>query len=396
LDADLTNQARGMQMIAARSYALVTGTVLCTLLLAPLAATAGSLEGLGELPGDLGTHHVTDISADGSTVVGHAGSPSSVAFRWTQSAGLESLFQDLQPVPPAELLPSVSGDGNIVVGGQYIWYEGGALESVVLYGGAENYYSASGISSDGSVVTGIGCSIATPSSCAGWTLVNSVFAWTGSSFNGIVSGDGSTWTVSGPSPGLHGRATIGLGPLPGYSAFGFGGLSNTGDVVVGCSFFGLPDERAYRWTATSETTDALGELPGGSDPSCALDVTADGDFVVGYGSNGSGQQATIWDPQNGMQLLGDLLDARAIDHAGWILREAVAVSDDGQRIAGNGINPQGNPEGFVVILDEASNVPSLHPAGFAVLLGALVAAGARASRARQKHPNSARSRVHTS
>ena len=278
---------------------------------------------------------------------------------------------------PADLLPSVSGDGSTVVGGQYIWSEGGYLESIMPYGGAENYYSLSGISSDGSVMTGIGCSIITPSSCAGWTWVSSVFTWTGSTFNGIVSGDGSTWTVSGTAPGLHGRTTIGLEPLPGYTWFGFGGLSYTGDVVVGCSF---SPPHAYRWTEASATTEALGGLPGGSDESCALDVTADGDVVVGFGNDASGQRAMIWDPQNGMQRLGDLLDARGIDHTGWILHEAIAISDDGKRIAGNGLNSQGNPEGFVVILDGSSSVPSLDPAGLSALLCALVAAGVRASR----------------
>jgi hypothetical protein len=38
------------------------------------------------------------------------------------------------------------------------------------------------------------------------------------------------------------------------------------------------------------------------------------------------------------------------DLAGWRLTDAAGISDDGLTIAGNGVNPQGNDEGWVVKL----------------------------------------------
>jgi hypothetical protein len=62
--------------------------------------------------------------------------------------------------------------------------------------------------------------------------------------------------------------------------------------------------------------------------------------------------AFIWDAQHGMRNLQSVLEADyGMDLTGWQLTSAVDISDDGLVIAGNGINPLGQSEGWVVRLE---------------------------------------------
>jgi hypothetical protein len=82
----------------------------------------------------------------------------------------------------------------------------------------------------------------------------------------------------------------------------------------------------------------LGDLPGGSEGSQAFDVSADGTVVVGSGdwSTGGGWKAFIWDADNGMRNLQDVLIAQGADLTGWELEIASGVSADGKTIVGDG------------------------------------------------------------
>lgn len=86
----------------------------------------------------------------------------------------------------------------------------------------------------------------------------------------------------------------------------------------------------------------LGYLPGGSFFfSEAYSVSADGSVVVGV----SGNEAFIWDSANGMRSLQTVLTSDfGLDLAGWHLRGATGISADGQTIVGYGNNPSGNNE----------------------------------------------------
>ena len=95
----------------------------------------------------------------------------------------------------------------------------------------------------------------------------------------------------------------------------------------------------------------LGDLPGGAFSSLVFSCTADGSIAVGTGTTASGDTAFIWDAANGMRRLQDVLVTDyGLDLSGWTLTSAFGVSDDGFVIAGNGINPSGDPEGYVAIL----------------------------------------------
>ena len=64
----------------------------------------------------------------------------------------------------------------------------------------------------------------------------------------------------------------------------------------------------------------------------------------------------VWDATNGMRDLRDhlIFDLGVDSVRGWILFAAVGVSDDGKTIAGIGLNPQGEYEGWVAVLGQPS------------------------------------------
>lgn len=123
-----------------------------------------------------------------------------------------------------------------------------------------------------------------------------------------------------------------LGDLAGGS---FGSLaldvSADGSVVVGWGTSASGDE-AFRWV--SGTMTGLGDLAGGSFSSRAFGVSADGSVVVGDSASALGQEAFRW-VGGTMTGLGDL--------AGGIFQsQANAVSDDGSVVVGAGITASGS------------------------------------------------------
>ena len=67
--------------------------------------------------------------------------------------------------------------------------------------------------------------------------------------------------------------------------------------------------------------------------------------------------AVVWNEDDGMHRLDEwLIDELGLGDAleGWKLTIATGISDDGLTIVGEGINPRGNDEGWVVKLDPAS------------------------------------------
>jgi len=155
---------------------------------------------------------------------------------------------------------------------------------------------------------------------------------------------------------------IGLGlPLNACSGGGANGVSADGLVVVGEGPLVGHSQVAFRWTADSGIV-ALGDLPGGVFASSASAVSRDGSVVVGYGESDAGTEAFIWDVQNGMRSLRDVLvDQYGLGLTGWTLTSAVDVSDDGRTIVGYGTNPDGFTEAWIATLPSedvnANDVP---------------------------------------
>ena len=70
------------------------------------------------------------------------------------------------------------------------------------------------------------------------------------------------------------------------------------------------------------------------------------------GKRAQWSEAFIWDKEKGMRSLKSVLENDYnLDLAGWKLQGANDVSDDGLTIVGNGINPDGNFEAWMVQLD---------------------------------------------
>jgi hypothetical protein len=158
------------------------------------------------------------------------------------------------------------------------------------------------------------------------------------------------------------------------------GLSAGGATAVG-----EIGGEAYSWTLPGGLA-RLGDLAGGSFSSAALDASADGSVIVGWGSTELGREAFVWDAANGMRHLGDLLASRGADVTGWELSEAEAISDDGRTLAGWGINPQGSTEAWVATLPEpldvyidvkpGNDVNKVNPMGGGVIPVAILGSGA--------------------
>ena len=106
----------------------------------------------------------------------------------------------------------------------------------------------------------------------------------------------------------------------------------------------------------------LGFLPnGGTHDSYATAASADGSTIVGViGNNFTGvsKGAFIWNDDMGMRRLDDVLIddfGLGVQLQGWTLSTAMDVSADGLTVVGEGVNPDGNEEGWIAVL----SVPDL-------------------------------------
>jgi probable HAF family extracellular repeat protein len=217
------------------------------------------------------------------------------------------------------------------------------------------------ISGDGAVVVGLAWVTPGQAHAFRWSAATGMVdlapgSGVSSRANG-VSNDGLT-VVGWQSPGSTRRATrwqngvqTFLGTLsttnPQFGPSEAYAVNANGDVIVGEST-GL----TFRWTPSGGMV-SLGGVAGY--PICALlSVSDDGSTCVGIASNGPfDSRAIVWRPEYGpnVLLLSDVLLAEGVgDVANWTLRSAVDVSADGQVIAGWGIGTSGQTESFRVVL----------------------------------------------
>jgi probable HAF family extracellular repeat protein len=216
--------------------------------------------------------------------------------------------------------------------------------------------SVVGVSADGSVMAGVSQELNSPYQAMRW-----------SEEDGMVS----------------------LGTLSGFThSFGFA-VSGDGRTVAGAAYaFGSGDRtEAFRWTAAEGMRPLLDNPPpdgpsGERFVSWANAASHDGSVVVGQmgyqTQNGGLIGAFVWTQATGAQSLESILTGAGFDLDGWLLQSAVAISADGQVIAGNARRAVGNgflERGFVV---DFRVVPE--PSAFA---SALVAVGAIALRRRR-------------
>ena len=328
-------------------------------------AMAAQFHELGFTPGRTNSSTATDVSDDGSVVVGYSrgsGISDSEAFRWTLSGGMAGLG-DLSGGVFYSQANGVSADGSIVVGqamsasgGQgFRWTSIGGMAALGTMPGG-TYSIANGISANGSLVVGVGDS----------TSGYQAFRWTttgGAVGLGVLSGGTSSTAQGASSDGLvivgqadiqafrwtSGGGMVGLGYLSGGSESTAFSTSADGSVAVGYSNTTTGYE-AIRWTSTGGMV-GLGLLPGGT-TSFATSVSADGSVVVGSADATSGSTCFLWNSTSGMrELKSALLSDYGLDLSGWTIYSANAVSANGRAICGNGISPSGVSQAWMVLLD---------------------------------------------
>ena len=343
--------------------------VALAIVMALSAATsnAASFTPLGFLPGGHEASVATAVSADGSVVVGYAGSPTGrEAFRWSAAGGLVALTNS-PSLSPAEAW-GVSADGSVIVGrsnevspgSAFRWTATGGMSSLGTLPGGEAAGTPVAISADGSVVAG--GTEGSRNQAIRWTEAEGMVSLGDLSESGFLSGataissDGATIVGSLVSLGTFHRSPfrwtqstgiVSLGDVPGGDADAVAwDLSDDGSVVVGeASRAGLVE--GFRWTAESGMT-VLGSLPGGTQSSVALGVSGDGSVIVGEAALDG---AFMWTTQSGMVRLFDYLVAQgATDLDGWQLSGVLAISTNGEWVVGYGSNPDGHSEAFLANL----------------------------------------------
>jgi len=352
------------------------------------SASAQVFQGLGFLAGGTAVSGAQRVSRDGSTVVGYAGIEGSyVAFRWRQSTGMISVGDFAGGHPDGSVASSANVDGSVVVGFgtndfQYAtafrWTQSTGLVSLDDIDAEPNTTSFSNdVSDDGMVVAiqagfrgnGPGMFVG---EAARWTLASGLtplghLPGGDYSFSNAVSADGSVIvggsTVTGG--GYHtfrwtqATGMVSLGDVPGGEEFSYAqDISSDGTIVVG-SCANETGRFAMRWTQATGMI-SLGGLPGGGRAgfdSAASAVSDDGNTIVGIanftGTFGYDTDAFIWTPQRGMRYLKDAImaDYCAPELEGWRLVSAWGISGNGRVIVGEGVNPQGNSEAYIIRLD---------------------------------------------
>jgi probable HAF family extracellular repeat protein len=280
---------------------------------------------LGDLSGGTFTSFAQAISADGTTVVGYSSSSNNnQAFRWTQPTGMVGLGE----LPGGSVFSyanSVSADGGVVVG------ESSSTLSGTIGGEAFRWTPTNGMIGLGDLPGGNFDSHAYAVSADGTVIIGN-----SSSSNG---NEAFRWTAATGMVGLNDLAD------GNFSSIAYG-ISADGSTIVG---YGSPPSNVHeafrRTTATGMV--GLGFLPCDT-WTIARAVSGDGSAIVGDPQASTCRCVFIWDAQHGLrELLNVLTNNYGLNLAGWQLCRATALSYDGNVIVGYGVNPSGQTEAWI-------------------------------------------------
>jgi uncharacterized membrane protein len=368
-------------------------------------------QGLGALPGATGGGSLGgDLSADGSVVVGGGSSTAAVheAWRWTSAAGMHGL--GFLPGASTSSAQVVSANGQFIAGASgsdaFRWSSGSGFETI-----DDGMFTTVvvGISNDGGTIVGTGHTLQLPA------FEFEVWRWrSGLGIDLAISGDIFSWTtfydVSADGQTILASADIFDDSTPylrtdtgnTYLTIEFpihycqcgdppSAMSPDAAVVVGS----YNSTQAYRWDVQLGGGQLLGflDLGGATPSSAARDVSSDGSIIVGESADDQSQSAFIWSHAGGMQEISEILSRNGIDLGAWQLNSAVAISDDGTVILGNGINPSGAPEAWLAVIPASAlslyPVPSLGGMAVLLLTCLLLSTGVVAARGAARRPYAA-------
>jgi uncharacterized membrane protein len=326
----------------------------------------------------IGVGSATDISADGTVVVGNTVGDFET-FRWTAETGIVRLGRASVPVLGVGAGgPDVSADGSrvsaTILGAdstyvtQGVWTEGAGWQETMPPlppdgGLIDNAYgSAWGLSDDGQTLTGLywrpghggpgGDGLAHASAWTEPTGVVDLGSGGGNSRANDASFDGSvivgwdenpsfgTWW---PTVWVDGVRTV----LTETEAFSqASAVTPDGSMIGGQSYDApvlLSVAAVWRWNGSTWNEQQLGALPGTSHSAFGLaivrDMTADGSMVVGYNqfSNPSDATGFMWTEETGLVDVEDfLVDNGVVLDPMLNILTLTGVSDDGTTMVGIG------------------------------------------------------------
>ncbi|WP_353565047.1 hypothetical protein [Haloferula sargassicola] len=319
------------------------------------------------LPEGFATSTALAVSGDGRVVAGRSSTDSQTeeAFIWTADEGISSPHAIASSAGSSSLV-ALSADGSQGVVSRFseaagsVWSSTDGLDDLLpLPSFGFSFSNGFDISSDGgrvvgqsSTQSGVHAALWTPGALTVDLGTLPIGSGDLSSTGYAISGDG-TIAVGACTAGSNTVAfkwtddtMTSLGDLPGGDMRSAAtGISADGSVIVG---WGTDFDGSTGVVFHPGWPEPVGDLDGGETDSQLLDVTADGSMAVGYGTDDSGRQAVIWDPAHGLRRISELLADAGMDLAAWSLTEAVAISDDGDVLVGNGIAPGGTANGWVV------------------------------------------------
>ncbi len=344
--------------------------------------TPGSdMEGLGHIPpGPGGTYpyqrnsEATSASHNGSTIVGWCKVPITMptqsggwtGFRWDEINEIQPLtwFTPIDGWMEDKGQFVISDDASTIVVHALRWKETNpatgegdllVLSDLLEFPGGTHYSCANDVSADGSIIVGKAAYAMLMNPREPTEYYYQAYRWSDKNENGQ------------DDPGeLQGLGTLKEQEFPFSPESVANACTPDGSVIVGWSDSD-DGSQAFLWTLTDPDT-GDGEMIGlgilnGHTSSIALDVSADGSVVIGKNYNYTpfpfptitDEIAFIWDEFNGMRDLKVVLESEyGLDLTGWTLTSASGISADGLTIVGSGINPDGNPEAWIVTIPEPS------------------------------------------
>jgi probable HAF family extracellular repeat protein len=306
----------------------------------------------------------TDVSDDGSVVVGIAYTPNYDfrAFYWRNGR--------MEPIAPPRWLGwsqayGVSGDGNVVVGDMmdlvgymvaFKWTPSAGIEFLGAFGGVGGRANAA--SYDGSTIVGWAEARNEDRLAFRWRQGQGMQAL-GAPATSVakgVSADGSA-VIGYVNQGGTVRAFYWTEATGAQMMTGFGGaniaandISPDGRVIVGYADYPDHTHHACRWLDPSQPPQDIHTFSDSdSSQSTATAVNRDGTIIMGkyWPSSGVFSRPFRWTPQRGMEDLNTVYAGLLTD--GSVLFNVAAMSPDGRFIVGSGINAQtGRREAFLL------------------------------------------------
>lgn len=399
------NTVRATSQTTSRANAPTRVAAAGTLLAFNAIASAASIQFIGPCL-------ATDISADGSVVVGNTVGDYET-FRWTQGTGIVPLGRGtVQPLGVGAGTPDVSWDGtkisatiiddtsSFATQGRWTlgsgWQQlmpppppGGGIGDLTLS-------SAWGMSGDGLTVSG---HFSRPGQPGGFVHASS---WTQAGGAVDLGSDGGQ--SSGRAANYDGSVIVGFDEHPNFGnrrpAVWVNGVktvftpnndgpselaaaSADGKIVAGSDFnFPANHEEAaiWRFIGGNWIVQNLGVLPGtvgNGGLSIVSDLSADGSIAVGFnrfnGSNFLNATGFIWTQATGMISAEQYLNNNGITLPdGFLILDLSAISADGSTIVGSGVDSDFNDQSFIISIPE--------PGGLALLGLALPLLRRRTSR----------------